>query len=184
MNTQKFRVYLRAFEPDDYKVTIKWHRDDQIWSMVAGPKYFVSAEYEKKWIENAIWDKNQIKLGVCLNDTDQLIGMETLKDIDWISSSGQSACLIGEKEYWGKGYGVEAGLLLLEFAFRERDFNRVWAKILENNIGSIKLHERCGYKQEGILRQSVYKNGEFRDQVIMSILREEFESLVREQGLE
>lgn len=184
MNTEKFRVYLRAFEPDDYKETIKWHRDDEIWFMVGGPKYFVSSAYEKKWVENAIWAENQIKLGVCLKDNDMLIGFGEITDINWINRSAHCPSMIGSKEHWGKGLGTEARILLLDFAFRERGFNRIWAEILENNVASIKMLEKCGYKREGLLRSSIYKNGKFHNQVIMSILRDEFEILVKEKELE
>jgi len=48
------KVYLRAFELADYKVSLRWRNDDKLWSALCGPKYFVSSENEKKWIENAI----------------------------------------------------------------------------------------------------------------------------------
>ena len=51
MNIENFRVYLKAFEPDDYKTTIKWHNDNEIWNMVGGTKYFVSMEYEKNGLK-------------------------------------------------------------------------------------------------------------------------------------
>ena len=51
MNIENFRVYLKAFEPDDYKTTIKWHNDNEIWNMVGSTKYFVSIGYEKKGLE-------------------------------------------------------------------------------------------------------------------------------------
>ena len=53
--------------------------------------------------------------------------------------------------------------------------NRIWAAILDDNQPSIKMHERCGYKQEGLFRQSVFKDGKFHDQIVMSILKEEFD---------
>ena len=40
------RVYLRALEPADYKTSIKWRKDDAIWNMLGGTKYFVSEAYE------------------------------------------------------------------------------------------------------------------------------------------
>lgn len=40
--------------------------------------------------------------------------------------------------------------------------------------------ERCGYKKEGLLRQSVYKNGKFQNQIIMSILSNEFYEMLKE----
>jgi len=183
MNKENFRVYLRAFEPDDYKTTIKWRKDDEIWNMVGGPKYFVSTEYEKKWIEDAIWSKDQIKLGICLKETNELIGFGSIININWINRSAHCPSMIGEKKYWGKGLGTESRILLLDFAFKERGFNRIWALILESNIGSIKMCERCGYKKEGLLRQSVYKNGKFQNQIIMSILSDEFYKMLKEKNI-
>lgn len=174
-----FRVYLRALEPEDYKTTIKWRNDDEIWSMVGGPKYFVSSEYEKQWVQNAINNNKEIRLGICLKENDELIGLASVIDIDWINKSAHCPSMIGEKKYWGKGYGTESRLLLLQFAFLERGFERIWAGILEKNAASIKMFEKCGYKREGILRHSVYKNGSFQNQVIMSILRDEYDEMIK-----
>jgi len=183
MNTTNFRVYLRAFEPDDYKTTIKWHNDNEIWKMVGGPKYFVSTEYEKKWIEDTIWNKDQIKLGICLKENDKLIGSCSLSKIDMLNRSAVIGIMIGNNKYWGKGLGSEAILLLSDFAFSERGFNRIWAYILESNIASQKMFKKCGYKIEGLLRQSIYKNGKFQNLVIMSILQEEFYQMLKEKGI-
>ena len=161
MNIENFRVYLRAFESDDYKTTIKWHNDNEIWDMVGSPKYFVSMEYEKKWIEDAIWNKDQIKLGICVKENNELIGFCSLIKINLVNGSAEISIMIRDNQYWGKGLGSEVILLLSDFAFSERGFNRIWALILENNIASRRMCEKCGYKTEGVLRQSIYKNGKF-----------------------
>ena len=161
MNIENFRVYLRAFESDDYKTTIKWHNDNEIWDMVGSPKYFVSMEYEKKWIEDAIWNKDQIKLGICVKENNELIGFCSLIKINLVNGSAEISIMIRDNQYWGKGLGSEVILLLSDFAFSERGFNRIWALILENNIASRRMCEKCGYKTEGVLRRSIYKNGKF-----------------------
>ena len=68
------RIYLRAFEIDDYKTSIKWRKDDMIWDMLGGPKYFVSEAYEKKWVENTIFNPKDVKLAICLLENDKYIG--------------------------------------------------------------------------------------------------------------
>ncbi len=151
------RVYLRALELDDYKTSIKWRNDEEIWSMVGGQKYFVSSEYEKKWVENAIFDNQNIRLAICLKENSQFIGLASIVNINWINRSAHAPSMIGAKEYWGTGLATEARMLLLKFAFYERGFNRIWAEILESNIVSQKMCSKCGYKKEGLLRQSVYK---------------------------
>ena len=165
------RIYLRALEPEDYKVSIQWRKDDEIWDMLGGTKYFVSEAYEKEWVLNTIHNSKDIKLAICLKDTNQYIGNAYLTDINYINRTANSHILIGEKDFWNKGYAKEALLDLLAFAFKERGLNRVSALVLEDNIASIRMLEKCGYIQEGVMRQSVFKNGKFKNQVIMSILK-------------
>jgi [ribosomal protein S5]-alanine N-acetyltransferase len=178
-----FRVYLRALEPEDYKITINWRNNDEIWAMIGSPKYFVSSEYERQWVLDSIHNQKEIKLGVCLKENNELIGLATIKDINWINRSAHCPSMIGEKKYWSKGLGSEARFLLLQYAFYERGFERIWGLILEDNINSIRMAEKCGYKKEGLLRNSVYKNGKFHNQILVAVLREEFDVIGKEKKL-
>lgn len=168
------KVYLRALEIEDYKTTIKWRNDDEIWEMVTGPKYFVSSEYEKNWMIKAINNPNELRVGICLKENNLLIGLAAMINIDMVNRSGAFSIMIGEKKYWGAGYATDAIKLLTDYCFNERSMNRIWGVILESNMGSQKVAEKVGYKKEGILRASVYKKGKFHNQVLMSMLREEY----------
>ncbi len=170
----KSRLYLRALEPDDYKVSIIWRRNDKIWNMLCGTKYFVSEAYEKSWVEKTIFNSKDLKLAVCLIDNDKYIGNVYMTNIDAVNSSCESHVLIGDEKYWGAGYAKEALLQLVSYMFNERNINRIEAHILESNIRSIKMHEKCGYKLEGLKRQAVYKNGEYQNQYILSLLKKDF----------
>lgn len=174
------RVYLRALEPDDYLVTIKWRSDEHIQNMVGGPKYFISSEKEKEWVRKVIFDNERMVLGICLKESNKLIGTVNIQEIDYINRSCHVPILIGDKEEWSKGYATEARMLALRFAFYERGMNRVWATVIDTNTASIKMNEKCGFKREGVMRQSVYKDGAFHDQIIMSILRDEFDAVYEE----
>lgn len=171
------RVYLRALEPEDYLITHSWRNDEDIQNMVGGPKYFVSLEKEKEWVRSAIFDKERLVLGICLKDSNKLIGTVNIQEFDYINRSCRVPILIGDKAEWSKGYATEARMLALRFAFYERGMNRVYATIIDTNEPSMKMHVKCGYKQEGIMRQSVYKDGAFHDQYLFSILREEFDGV-------
>lgn len=164
------RVYLRAFETDDYKTTIKWRKDDVIWDMLGGTKYFVSEAYEKQWIENTIFNSKDVKLAVCLVENDKHIGNVYMTNINEINRSCVSHVLIGEKEYWGHGYAREALLLAIDYMFNERNIHRIQANVLMSNVASLKMHEKCGYKQEGTLREAVYKNGKYQDQYVLALV--------------
>lgn len=171
------KMYLRALEIEDYKTTINWRRDDEIWKMVGGQKYFVSSEYEKNWIIKAINNPNELRLGICLKENDLLIGLASLVNIDLINRNGEFSTMIGEKKYWSSGYATGALLMLLDYCFNERGMERVWGVILESNMPSQKIGLKCGGKIEGVLRNSIYKNGAFHNQILMSILRNEYLNL-------
>lgn len=178
------RIYLRALEPQDYLISVKWRHNDDIWDMVSGPKYFVSSEYEKTWVQKAISNKDEMILAICLKENDKYIGNSILNHFDWINRSAESGTMIGDKSEWGKGYGVEALMLKLKFAFRERGLERVSACTLESNIGSQRVGEKCGFVQEGFIRNSVFKNGKFHNQYISSVLRADWEKIAKDYSWE
>lgn len=177
---EKFRVYLRALEPDDYKKSINWRKDDEIWSMVVGPKYFVSKAYEQKWVEDAMFNSiNNLTLAICFKETNEHIGYVYLNNIDWKNRNASFGKLIGEKSHWGGGLGKEVTLLMLYHGFYVLGLERIYARQLLDNKASIRVNEKCGFKTEGILRRAVYKNGEYQDLNLMSIIREDFDEILK-----
>lgn len=138
-----------------------------------GGYLFVSEAYEKKWVEDTIFHSTDVKLAVCLCENNQHIGNVYLTGINYINRTAESHILIGEKAYWGQGYGKEALVEILKYGFDERGLNRIEAHINADNIASLKMHEKCGYKRDGILRKAIFKNGAFKDVVVMSIFKEE-----------
>lgn len=171
------QIYLRAFEPNDYLTSIKWRNDDQIWSQLGGCKYFVSSSYEKKWIEDAIFDNTNIRFAICLKESERYIGNVSITNVNKDNRSGESNILIGDHSCWGKGIGVEAYGLILDYAFNERGFHRIFARVLEDNAASLKMHKKCGFKLEGTLRETVFKNGRWQNQLVLSILENEFRQI-------
>lgn len=164
------RVYLRALELEDYKTTIRWRTDDRIWNMLGGTKYFVSEAYEKKWVEETIFKSNDVKLAICLKENNRHIGNVYMTNVDLSNQSCHSHILIGETDCWGKGYAKEALQLAVNYMFNERNIHRIQAMILQSNTQSLKMHEKCGYKIDGLLRDSVFKGGRWQNQYVMSIL--------------
>ena len=81
---------------------------------------------------------------------------------------------IGDKTYWGSGYGREAVRLLLDYAFRLRNQRRVWLWVHAGNERAVHAYRACGFTEEGRLRQHVWSNGGYDDAMYMGILREEW----------
>ena len=177
LKKENFRIFLRALEFDDFNKTLKWRHDSVYQKGVASTNRFISVETEKKWIENAIKNHEQgteIRLAVIIKEDEEMIGMVYLTNINYINGTAIMGSLLGVDENRGKGYITEARYLLFEYAFMQLNLQRISATILENNVSSRKSVEKFGYVREGLLRNAVFKNGEYHNLVAYSMLKDEF----------
>ncbi len=184
-----FHVYLRALEPADAEITCRWRNDETYRRGVESMKRYISPETEKRWIEQAIRDHEDLKaarFGIVLKESGELIGLVHLSKIDLVNRHANVGSLIGEDRHRGKGFVSEARFLLFEYGFMELGLECISTRILETNTASIRSAERFGYVKEGVLRRRVYKEGAFRNLIAYSMLREEFmkkrEEVRGEQG--
>lgn len=170
-------IYLRGFNKEDYKQIYLWFCDTEIMSQTSANTFFASQDFMEKWIEQKIFNTKDIYLAICLKNTNEMIGYLSINDIDYKNRKALwGGLLIGNKDYWNKGLATKAAALMLKFLFDELNINLFWAFWLESNVASIKMGEKVGFKKVGILPQSIYKFGEYQNQVIMRILREEYYS--------
>jgi RimJ/RimL family protein N-acetyltransferase len=82
--------------------------------------------------------------------------------------------MIGDKSYWSQGYGTDAMLTLLRFGFEEMNLNRIDLTVDAENARAIRCYQKCGFVGEGRLREARYQRGKYGDQLVMSVLRDEF----------
>lgn len=78
------------------------------------------------------------------------------------------------REYSGNGYGTSAVELLLKYAFMERRLNKYSISVLEGNEASIKMHKKLGCEQEGILKQNIYTNGRYYDEIYFGLTKDRY----------
>ena len=83
---------------------------------------------------------------------------------------------IGERDFWGKGYGTDALRVLLHYGFDELNLQRVSLSVLEGNARAMRSYEKCGFRLEGRERQAWAYDGRRWDEIYMGLLREEWRS--------
>jgi len=109
------------------------------------------------------------KLAITIPPDDCLRGRITLKH----SASGDEEWMLGwtlHPDYWGKGYASEAALSVLNFAFSELHAHRVSAYCHADNSASIRVMERIGMKFEGRMRERIFLDGRWYDELVYGIL--------------
>lgn len=170
------KVLLRAFRRSDLVLLCQYNNDLEVELAGGGdvpmpqPLERLLAEFDTESGKGGRDDCN-----FAIEAEGKFIGQCALFRFD---SVGRTACLgiaIGDKAYWGRGYGREAVALLLDYAFRLRNLRRVWLSTNGNNERAIRAYQACGFVVEGRLRQHVWSNGQYLDEVHMGILREEWE---------
>jgi len=95
------------------------------------------------------------------------IGNIKIGDINHDHKFADLGIMIGNKEYWGKGFGTRAIEKACELAFAAMKLHKLTAGMYANNIGSYKAFIKAGFKEVGILKEHRIFNGEYVDQIIV-----------------
>ncbi|MEC2626393.1 GNAT family protein, partial [Bacillus cereus] len=74
----------------------------------------------------------------------------------------------------GQGYGTEAIKIVLRFVFEQLSLNRLQLEVFSHNLRGIKAYEKVGFAKEGTLRQSLFYNDTYSDEIIMAILKSDY----------
>ena len=171
-------ISLRALTEADILQTLSWHNQKDIRDLYIGHPFPVNREMEELWYKKILTSNYPTTVfGIELITSQKLIGLTFLKNINNIHRSAEFAIYIGDRVNRAKGYSKEATSKTLEFVFYNLGLNRVFLKVLKRNTIAIKLYEKVGFITEGILRECTFKNNCFEDELIMGILKNEFEKI-------
>ena len=166
-------IYMRPVEPVDTPVIAPWFNDQDVIRSTLQYRPMTLAREQEFLNESSNSDKHVV-LGIVPKTTDQLIGVAGLHNMDHRQRHCSFGIVIGVKEEWNKGHGTEATRLLVDYAFRTLNFNRVWLHVHEFNERGVRAYEKVGFRKEGRLRQDCYRDGRYWDTLVMGILREEW----------
>ncbi len=165
-------VNLRVVEKEDLSILVEWFNN---------PKFF--GEYNPLWqtsrieIEKAIENRNysETKAFIIEKKDGTKIGYIIHFTVTWNGIGKPTTIAYSLKpEERGKGYGTEAAQIIVDYLFLSKDIPCIQATTHIKNIVSQRVLEKVGFKKEGIIRKRFYIRGEWDDQVLFSILREEW----------
>lgn len=168
------KVLLRAIEPEDIRQLWEWTQDEETMRLRDYPAPPSSLAEAEKEYENSIGNpSDNLRLAIVTQDG-ELIGEESLRNIEHRSGIADFTIAIGNKAYWGRGYGSDATRCLMKYAFDQLNLHRVTLYVHNFNERAIRAYEKCGFRREGLLRESYYLDGGYSDVVVMGLLRDEF----------
>ena len=166
-------VYLRPLELSDAPTLAPWFNDQEVarFTLQYRP---VSLPREEEVLRRATASDTDLVLGVVVRETNQLVGVTGLDQLDPRNRHARFGITIGDKAQWGKGHGTAAARLVVRHAFETLNLNRVWLHVYEYNERGLKVYEKAGFRREGRLRQDTFRDGRYWDTLVMAALRDEW----------
>jgi len=141
----------------------------------------VDFESEKEVLSSLKKGKN---FAVRLLENNELLGNIGFNSIGEIHRTAEIGIMLGNPKYQRKGYGMEALNLLLDYGFSFLNLRNIYLKVFEYNEAAYNLYKKAGFKEVGRLRKAVEIMGKTYDEIIMDMLKEEFQSVYIKRELE
>lgn len=173
------QVTLQPFTRDMWRTYYHWRRDHEVMYWATGQAHQSSLVPEEAFMnrfDEAVLTDRQQESGILgiFTESGVFIGEVSYRDMDVVAGTAVLGIMIGDKSYWGQGYGTDAVLTLCRFLFERFRLRRIQLDTWAGNERALKSYAKVGFQIEGRLRDAAFVNGQPMDQVIMGLLRSEF----------
>lgn len=170
------RIYLRSTLESDASIMLEYTQNEEIRYMTGTTTEF-TLEQIIAHIRNVKKDTSRYDFAICLKDSDEMIGELAILDIDEENKKAGFRITLASISLTGKGYGTEAMKLIIDFVFNQLKLNRIELEVFSHNLRGIRAYEKIGFVKEGVLRQSLYYNDTYSDEIIMAMLKSDYDRM-------
>jgi len=156
------KVRLRSLRTEDLQKMIDWNRDAEV-------QYFVDCNLPdnlfelERWFSDNVPDRHY-RIFAIETFASELIGDLELDHICWSKQEAELRIRIGEKKFWGKGFGTEAIQIILDYLFYQKNFKRIYLRVYHFNHRAIQCYQKNGFRQVGVLRRN---RDDWKDIILM-----------------
>jgi RimJ/RimL family protein N-acetyltransferase len=134
----------------------------------------ISRKAEEAWLAARTDDRDNIVFVIAIKEPcTKPIGSMGLHHIDRKNRRATTGAAI-LKEYCGQGFGSDAKMLLLSYAFLQLGLQKVESRVLATNPRSIAYSKKCGYEEVGLLKKHHFRGGQWVDEVVLELHAEEW----------
>lgn len=183
MNIKGKIVTLRAIEEQDLELLQKWANDPITQDGIGEIHFPSSMDFHRTWFNNLKDDRLNQRFVVDASEDDsesKIIGISSIMHIDWRNRHAWHGLVIGESNHRRKGYGVDAIMATMRYAFEELNLERLDGSMIEYNKLSISTYcgKRLGWKEEGRRRNYFFRKDRYWDQILVGITKQDYRELI------
>lgn len=170
-------VYLRGITREDFTSNLlNWSNDQEVTHyMYTGIRPGVPEAMDKLYEQTAS-AQDEVVFTIVAKDSERAIGLSGLYAIKPQARHAEFRIIMGDKSYWGRGIGTAVTRQVVDYGFKSLNLNKVWLGVNRDNQRAFKSYEQVGFKQEGVLRDEIFRNGRYYDAVRMSVLASEWQT--------
>lgn len=172
-------VTLRAMTKNDMQMICDMFNDPNMENNVVGWAFPISLEQQMAWFDSHMNDRTNFRF-IIETPEDGAVGVATLTSIDWKNRCATHGIKLANKEKRTKGIGTDTVMAIMRYAFDELGLHRLDGSWFDTNAASKGLYTKCGWKEEGVKRSCVFKNGQWRDLTIVGILDSDYHAVVEQ----
>jgi [ribosomal protein S5]-alanine N-acetyltransferase len=177
------KIYLRGLERRDLDGDyFQWLNDYEVTKYLESGHFPNTQESMEKFFQNMVLSGENAVFAIVDKNNDKHIGNIKLGPIDWYHKRAVIGYLIGNREYWGKGYATEAIDLTVEYGFMRLGLHKIWACIAANHPASVRVCEKVGLNIEGYSRDSFFFEGIYYDRIFVGITSDQFSKIKKRQN--
>ncbi len=177
-------VALRRHRPENLATVVRWYRDPELARLTRYQTRPMPAEEVEQFFRSRLLAPEALAYAIHERPGDRLVGITTFSSLDPDNGSALFHITIGERDAWGRGLGTEATELMLTHAFERLGLHRVGLSVFAFNERAVRSYQKVGFRLEGRLREAIWRDGRYWDELQMGILAEEWRALRGRGSLE
>jgi RimJ/RimL family protein N-acetyltransferase len=167
-------VTLRRHRPENLPAVLRWYRDPELARLTRYQVRAMATEEIEAFFRARLLSDDAMAHAVHERPGDRLIGLTTFSALDADNGSALFHITIGEPDAWGHGLGTETVELMLRHAFVNLGLHRVGLSVFSFNERAIRAYEKAGFRVEGRLREAIWRDDQYWDELEMGILADEW----------
>ena len=168
------KTILREMRAEDVLRQHEFNQDIELYGLDSSFPRPSSLEQAQAAYEDSVKNADEDSAWFAIEADGKYIGNCCLMGLNRPHGILELGIVIGDRQYWGRGYGRDATKLLLRYGFHYLGARRIVLTTHARNERAIRCYRACGFVEECRPRQVLWIEGEYVDLVNMSILREEW----------
>jgi RimJ/RimL family protein N-acetyltransferase len=171
------KIYLTELDRTNAETVRGWLNDPEVHRYLLVGHVPITKEAEQSFYDTqaATPDAHDFEIHVAADG--RYIGNIGLRDVDLVHRHGEIGLVVGSKQDWGKGYGADAIVTCLRFAFFTLGLHSVRIVTEAGHERALELYRRIGFVETGREREHVYREGRFVDELVFDMLDTEYRAL-------